>query len=280
MAARHGMYMVTRGIFQHVEGGDLARFIGYPSADFGVLDYLVLNHLAIIVRGDAVGFDICVNAQDFDAKNVAAVADYLASTPALVQVRMRLFLGGWLTETFLDVEDAVARLRMIGDGALRAPAARLRLVARDPDETCAETDGLLALWKSHGGRFSSEFLDDALGEGVLDRTFVVEPSPRNGWLVRYMGSGIATFDNWQKVDRPLATKETDHGYTEWVAGHYESALASGGGRYDHVDAIISTTSRQPTRVRYRRRLLPFVSLKGKPLVVGYSALSSDLALPL
>jgi len=81
-------------------------------------------------------------------------------------------------------------------------------------------------------------------------------------------------------DRPLATKETDHGYTEWVAGHYESALASGGGRYDHVDAIISTTSRQPTRVRYRRRLLPFVSLKGKPLVVGYSALSSDLALPL
>src|ERR1700685_1387444 len=125
MAARYGMDMVTRGIFQYVEGGDPARVVAYPSADFGVLDYLVLNQLAIIVRGDAVGFDISVNAQDFDAKNIAAVADYLASTPALVQVRMRLFLGGWLTETFLDVDDAIARLRMIGDGAqcFREPAA-------------------------------------------------------------------------------------------------------------------------------------------------------------
>lgn len=280
MAIRHGMYMVARGIFQHVEGGDLARFVGYPSADFGVLDYLVLNHLAIIVRGDAVGFDICVNAQDFDAKNIEAVADYLAHTPGLVQVRMRLFLGGWLTETFLDIDDAIARLRMIGDGSLRAPAARLRLVARDPEEPCAKTDGLRALWHSHRGRFSSEFMDDALGQGVLDRTFVLEPARRDGWLVRYMGSGIGTFDNWQQVGRPLATEETDRDYTQWVAGHYEAALASGGGRYDHVDAVIATTSRQPTRVRYRRRLLPFISLKGKPLVVGYSALSSDLALPL
>lgn len=280
MTAKHGMFMVTRGIFQHVEGGDLARFVGYPSADFGVLDYLVLNHLAIIVRGDAVGFDICVNAQDFDAKNVAAVADYLGSTPAPVQVRIRLFLGGWLTESFLDVDDAIARLRMIGEGALRAPAARLRLVARDPEEACESTDGLRELWKAHHGRFSSEFMDDALGEGVLDRTFVLEPASRGGWVVRYMGSGIGTFDNWQQLGRPLATQDTDRSYTEWVAGHYEAALASGGGRYDHVDAVVSTTSRQPTRIRYRRRLLPFVSLKGKPLVVGYSALSSDLALPL
>lgn len=280
MTARHGMFMVTRGIFQHVEGGDLARFVGYPSADFGVLDYLVLNHLAIIVRGDAVGFDISVNAQDFDTKNVAAVADYLASAPAPVQVRIRSFLGGWLTESFLDVDDAIARLRMIGEGALRAPATRLRLVARDPEESCENTDGLRELWKAHRGRFSSEFMDDALGEGVLDRTFVLEPASRSGWVVRYMGSGIGTFGNWQQVGRPLATKDTDRGYTEWVSNHYEAVLASGGGRYDHVDAVISTTSRQPTRVRYRRRLLPFVSLKGKPLVVGYSALSSDLALPL
>ncbi len=206
MTARHGMFMVTRGIFQHVEGGDLARFVGYPSADFGVLDYLVLNHLAIIVRGDAVGFDISVNAQDFDAKNVAAVADYLASAPAPVQVRIRSFLGGWLTESFLDVDDAIARLRMIGEGALRAPATRLRLVARDPEESCENTDGLRELWKAHQGRFSSEFMDDALGEGVLDRTFVLEPASRSGWVVRYMGSGIGTFGNWQQVGRPLATQ--------------------------------------------------------------------------
>jgi len=280
MAARHGMFMVARGIFQYVEGGDLARFIGYPSADFGVLDYLVLNHLAIIVRGDAVGFDICLNAQDFDAKNIAAVVDDLAHAPSLIQVRIRMFLGGWLTESFLDVEEAIARLRMIGDGALQAPEARLRMAERDPDEPCAGTDGLRRLWQAHRGRFSSDFMDDALGQGILDRTFVLEPGPRDGWLVRYMGSGIGTFENWQQVGRPLATEQTDRLYTEWVSRHYESALASGGGRYDHVDAVICTTSRQPTRVRYRRRLLPFASLKGKPLVVGYSALSGDLALPL
>lgn len=280
MAAKHGMYMVTGGTFQHVEGGDLARFIGYPSADFGVLDYLVLNHLAIIVRGDAVGFDISLNAQDFDTRNLAAVIDHLAHSPGLIQVRIRMFLGGWLTEAFLDVEDAIARLRLVAEGGLRAPAARLRLVARDLDEPCAGTDGLRALWAAHRGRFSSDFMDDALGQGILDRTFVLEPGPRQGWLVRYMGAGIGTFDNWQQIGRPLATEQTDRGYTEWVAGHYESVLASSGGRYDHVDAIISTNSRQPTRVRYRRRLLPFASLKGKPLVVGYSALSSDLALPL
>ena len=78
----------------------------------------------------------------------------------------------------------------------------------------------------------------------------------------------------------LSDTSVDHDYTEWVGRPHESVLATGEGRYDHVDAIVSTTAKVPTRVRYRRRLLPFASLQGNPLVVGYSALSSELALPL
>lgn len=282
LAPKHGMFMIARGIFVPIEGGDLAQFVGYPAADFGVLDYLVLNQLAIVARGDAVCLDLCLNARDFDSKNLQAVIDHLDGNPAYLQVRMRWFLGGWLTETFFDTATAVARLRMIGERRLTAPEAPLRLATQDPASLCLNTGGLYDLWQRHRGKFSSAFVADAVRQGVLDRTFALEHDDTAGWVVRLMGDAIGIFaaQRADPVGHALAASAVDHAYTRWVASHYGSVLDTGQGRYDHVDAIVSTSAKVPTRVRYRRRLLPFVSLHGKPLVVGYSALSSDLALPL
>jgi hypothetical protein len=282
IAPRSGMFMVSKGIFIPVRGGDLAKFVGYPAADFGVLDYLVLNHLAIVGRGDQVRLDLCLNARDFEPKNLQVVVAHLKANPDYVQVRLRWFLGAWLTESFSRVDDAIARLRMIGDRELAVPDTRLRLAEQDPASPCPDTGGLFELWRRHSGRFSLDFVADAKGQGVLDRIFAFEPDDAGGWVIRFMGDGIGIFGDQQKdlVGRTFAASSTDRDYAEWVGRHHQSVLETGEGRYDHLDAIISTTATVPSRLRYRRRLLPFASLRGKPLVVGYSALSSDLALPL
>ena len=274
--------MVSKGIFIPVLGGDLATFVGYPTADFGVLDYLVLNHLTIVGRGEQDRLDLCVNARDFEPRNLEAIIAHLRNHRAYKKVRLRWFLGGWLTESFSSNEAVIARLRMIAERSVAEPETRRRLAAQDPAAPCPNTGGLFDLWRKHSGQFSPGFVDDAKQQGVLDRVFAFEHDNARGWIIRFMGDGIGIFSGQKRnlVCQTLSDTSVDHDYTEWVGRHHESVLATGEGRYDHVDAIVSTTAKVPTRVRYRRRLLPFASLQGYPLVVGYSALSSELALPL
>jgi len=82
---------------------------------------------------------------------------------------------------------------------------------------------------------------------VIDRTFVVGRRRENGRLVSYMGSGIATFDNWQKATGPLGTKETDHAIPNGSPAQYESALASGGGRRSITSTPSSTQAAADAR---------------------------------
>jgi hypothetical protein len=277
-----GMFMVSGGVVIPVETGAPAEFLDQPSGDFGVLDHLALSHRAIIGRMGGTRLDLCLSGEDFDRNSMAAMIERLERCPPSWPVRIRWFLGGWLMEEFPDAAAAATRLRQIASEALTIPKARLRLAALDPTTPCPRTGNLYQLWRQHAGHLSSDFIADAGNAGVLDRMFALEHDDANGWIVRFMGDGIGIFaaQRGDVVGRPLATTSVYHDYTNWVESHHASVLESGESRYDHVDAILSTTAKRPTRVRYRRRLLPFTSQHGKLLVVGYSALTGDLALPL
>jgi hypothetical protein len=277
-----GMFMISSGTVIPVETGAPAELLDEPARDLGVLDHLVLGHRAIIGRGGEARLDLCLSGESFDRKSVTTLVEYLEQCRQGVPVRMRWFLGGWLTEVFPDAPAASVRLRAIASAALSIPKTRLRLATLDPAIPCPRTGDLYTLWQRHAGRLSSEFIADAGKCGMLDRMFALELDQAKGWIVRFMGGGIGIFAAQPRdvVGRPLAKTEVDHDYTNWVESHHASVLESGESRYDHVDAILSTTAKRPTRVRYRRRLLPFTNSDGKPLVVGYSALTNDLALPL
>ncbi len=276
------MFMVSGGVIIPVETGGPAEFLDEPAGDFGVLDRLALSHRAIIGRTGDARLDLCLSGEDFDHKTLSAMLDRLGRCPPGLPVRIRWFLGGWLMETFPDAAAASIRLRQILSETLAAPKTRLRLAALDPRTPCPRTGNLYELWQRHAGHLSSEFIADAGKAGVLDRMFALEHDDARGWIVRFMGDGIGIFSaqRGDMVGRPLESTSVDHDYTHWVESHHASVLESGESRYDHVDAILTTAAKRPTRVRYRRRLLPFTSHHGKPVVVGYSALTSDLALPL
>jgi hypothetical protein len=276
------MFMVSGGVIIPVETGGPAEFLDEPAPDFGVLDRLALSHRAIIGRMEEARIDLCLSGEHFDQKTLSAMVERLDQCPPGMPVRIRWFLGGWLVETFRDTASASMRLRQILSEALAAPKTRLRLAALDPRTPCPRTGNLYELWQRHLGHLSSDFIADAGKAGVLDRMFALEHDDTKGWIVRFMGDGIGIFSaqRGDVVGRPLESTSVDHDYTQWVEGHHASVLESGESRYDHVDAILTSPSKRPTRVRYRRRLLPFTGHHGKPLVVGYSALTSDLALPL
>jgi len=277
-----GMFMISRGTVIPVETGAPAEFLDQPARDLGVLDHLALGHSAIIGRAGEARLDLCLSGENFDHKSVVRVIEHLERCHQGVPVRMRWFLGGWLTEVFPDAAAASVRLRAIASKALSIPNTRLQLATLDPAMPCPRTGDLYELWQRHAGHLSSKFIADAGKAGMLDRMFALEHDQTKGWIVRFMGDGIGIFasQHGDVVGQPLAKTEVDHDYTNWVESHHASVLESGESRYDHVDAILSTTAKKPTRIRYRRRLLPFTNNEGKPLVVGYSALTSDLALPL
>ena len=276
------MFMVSGGVVIPVETGGPMEFLDEPAGDFGVLDRLALSHRTIIGRRSDARLDLCLSGEAFDHKSLAAMLAGLERCPPSLPVRLRWFLGGWLMEVFPDPAAASMRLRQILSEAHPVPKTRLRLAALDPATPCARTGSLFELWRRHAGHLSSDFIGDAGKAGVLDRMFALEHDDARGWIVRFMGDGIGIFSAQKSdmVGRPLESTSVDHDYTHWVEGHHASVLEAGESRYDHVDAILSTTAKRPTRVRYRRRLLPFTSRTGKPLVVGYSALTGDLALPL
>jgi hypothetical protein len=280
--SERGMFMVSGGVIIPVETGGPAEFLDEPAGDFGVLDRLALSHRTIIGRMTETRLDLSLSGEAFDHKSLAAMLERLERCAPSVPVRLRWFLGGWLTEAFPDAAAASGRLRQILSETLAVPKTRLRLAALDPATPCVRTGNLYELWQRHAGHLSSDFIADAGKAGVLDRMFALEPDDAKGWIVRFMGHGIGIFSaqKGDVVGRPLESTSVDHDYTHWVESHHASVLESGASRYDHVDAILATTAKRPTRVRYRRRLLPFTSHQGKPLVVGYSALTSDLALPL
>jgi len=188
---RSRVFMVSGGRFHPVAGGDLARFIGYPNADFNVLDYVVLNHLAVIVRADADSVDISLNAQDCDSANMQAVIEHVSRDRSAQSIQIRSYLGGWLTETFTDRAQPIDRLRRIAARALAAPTERHSRVPQDPAASRTRHDQ---------------------------------------WTVHFIGCDADTLSTWQA----------------------QSAGA---------------------------RLVPFASLDGRPLVVGYGISSGDLALP-
>jgi hypothetical protein len=132
IAAEDGTFLVANGGFLRIPGGDIRRFAGYPTADFSVVDYLVLNQLTIVVHARPVVLDLCLNAQDFDRRNINAVIDRLHRHPFYLNVRMRIFLGGWLNESFLRIEEAVDRLRAIARRQGANPRIRLRIAERNP----------------------------------------------------------------------------------------------------------------------------------------------------
>jgi hypothetical protein len=276
------MFMVSGGVIIPVETGAPADFLDATVGDLGVLDHLALSHRAIIGRMGDARIDLCLSGESFEHKSLEAMIERLGGAAPGYPVRIRWFLGGWLTETFPDAAAASMRLRKIASEALVIPKSRLRLATLDPWTPCPRTGYLYELWQRHAGHLSSDFVADARKAGVLDRMFALEHDDAKGWIVRFMGDGIGIFaaQHGDVVGRPLAKTAVDHDYTHWVEGHHASVLESGESRYDHVDAILSTEARRPKRVRYRRRLLPFTGQHGKPLVVGYSALTSDLALPL
>lgn len=277
-----GLFMVSGGVIIPVETGGPAEFLDEPAGDFGVLDRLALSHRTIIGRLGEARLDLCLSGEAFDHKSLGAMLERLERCPVGMPVRLRWFLGGWLTESFPDRDAASMRLRQILSETLTVPKTRLRLAELDPATPCARTGNLYELWRRHAGHLSSAFIADAGTAGVLDRMFALEHDDAKGWIVRFMGDGIGIFSAQKRdmVGRPLEDTSVDHDYTHWVEGHHATVLQSGESRYDHVDAILSTTAKRPTRVRYRRRLLPFTGHNGKPLVVGYSALTGDLALPL
>lgn len=280
--SERGMFMVSGGVRIPIETGAPAEFLDRAADDFGVLDHLALSHRAIIGRMGEARLDLCLSGENFDHKSLSAMIERLERHPQGSPVRIRWFLGGWLTEVFPDPGAASTRLRQIASEALAIPKTRLRLAMLDPATPCPRTGNLYELWQRHAGHLSSEFVADAGKAGVLDRMFALEHDDAKGWIVRFMGDGIGIFAAQQSdmVGRPLASTSVDHDYTNWVESHHASVLESGESRYDHVDAILSTTAKRPTRVRYRRRLLPFTSQQGKLIVVGYSALTGDLAVPL
>jgi hypothetical protein len=279
--SERGMFMVSGGVVIPVETGAPAEFMDQPAGDYGVLDHLALGHRAIIGRMGRGRLDLCLSAEDFDHQSLVAVIERLDGCARELPVGIRWFLGGWLTEAFPDAAAASMRLRQIAAQALSIPKTRLRLAALDPATPCSRTGDLYDLWQRHAGHLSSDFMADAGKAGVLDRMFALEHDDAKGWIVRIMGGGIGIFSaqRGDVVGRPLATTAVDHDYTNWVESQHASVLKSGESRYDHVDAILSTTAKKPTRVRYRRRLLPFTGRRGRQIVVGYSALTSDLALP-
>ncbi|GEM_PF-2615930 len=276
------MFMVSGGTTIPVETRGPAVFLDEPAGDLGVLDSLALGHRAIIGRVSEKQLDLCLSGENFDPKTLAAMIERLERGPPGLPVRIRWFLGGWLMENFPDASAASTRLRQIASEALAVPETRLRLAALDPATPCPRTGSLYELWQRHGGHLTSEFIADAGKAGVLERMFALEHDGAKGWIVRFMGHGIGIFAAQQSdvVGQTLSRTSVDHDYTSWVESHHASVLETGESRYDHVDAILATTAKRPTRVRYRRRLLPFTSQRGKPLVVGYSALTGDLALPL
>ncbi|HLJ19922.1 MAG TPA: hypothetical protein VKU84_06980 [Stellaceae bacterium] len=280
--SERGMFMVSGGVVIPVETSGPAEFLDLPAGDFGVLDRLALSHGTIIGRRSDRRLDLCLSGEAIDHKSLEAMLDRIEQCPPGLSVRLRWFLGGWLMETFRDPAAASKRLRQILSETLSVPKTRLQFAELDPATPCARTGNLFELWQRHAGHLSSDFIADAGKAGMLDRMFALEPDAAKGWIVRFMGHGIGIFSaqNRDVVGQPLESTSVDHDYTHWVEEHHASVLKSGASRYDHVDAILATNASRPTRVRYRRRLLPFRSYKGKPLVVGYSALTSDLALPL
>ena len=132
IAAEYGTFLVANGGFLPIPGGDIGRFAGYPTADFSVVDYLVLNQLTIVVRAGPVALDLCLNAQDFDIRNIGAVIDRLHRHPFYLNVTMRIFLGGWLNESILRIEEAVACLRAIAERQYAPAQTRLRVAEREP----------------------------------------------------------------------------------------------------------------------------------------------------
>lgn len=276
------MFMVTGGRFHAVAGGDLARFIGYPNADFGVLDYLVLNHLAVILRTDGKSCDISLNAQDSDAANLRALIERVSQDTPARRFRLRSFLGGWITEKFTEKAAVVARLRQIAARELSPPRERRSNLLQDPGSRCTLTEDFSALAERHHRVWDGAFTEAAERAGLLGRIFVMAQDRNDGWAVRFIGRDIDIFGSWRarSAGIPLAALANDQEYVGWCEEHYRNAARSADGRLDHVDALVALSGPRPNRLRYRRRLIPFASLDGKPLVVGYSISSSDLALPL
>src|SRR5579863_2706959 len=222
------MFMVTGGRFHPVAGGDLARFIGYPNADFGVLDYLVLNHLAVILRADANSLDISLNAQDSDAANLRALIEHVSRDTLARRFRLRSFLGGWLTERFSDKAAVVARLRQIAGREVIPPSERRRNVPQDPAAQCMLTGKFSALAQRHERMWDQSFTEAAERAGLLGRIFVMAPDRRDRWAVSFIGHDIDIFGTWraQSAGSPLASLANDQEYVGWCEEHYRDAALS------------------------------------------------------
>jgi len=279
--ARH-VHGDPRGSSSTVEAATFARLHRISSADFGLCSISRLNHFAIIVRGERPWDSKSASTSGFRRQDVARVATISRARHTLVQVRRRLFLGAG-SRNISRCEDAVARLRMIGDGALRAPRrTRRRLSSGITSETLRGNRRPARAMESTAEVSRREFWDDTHSAmGVLDRPFVRGAVAANRWLVRYMGSGIATFDNGQKATGRLRPRENRSRLYRMGRGHYESALASRRRRLrSRRRPSFSTHQPAAERACAIAALLPFVSLKGKTAGGGLQRPKPGLALPL
>src|SRR5215472_3370870 len=145
--SERGLFMVSGGVIIPVETGGPAEFLDEPGTDSGMLDRLALSHRAIIGRTGEGRLDLCLSGENFDQKTLAAMLERLERCPLSVAVRLRWFLGGWLTEMFHDAAAAAERLRQILAETLAVPKTRLRLAALDPRTPCPRTGNLHALWE-------------------------------------------------------------------------------------------------------------------------------------
>jgi hypothetical protein len=267
------MFMVAGGRLHPVADADLARFIGYPNADFGVLDYLALNHLAVIVRTAAQSIDLSLNVRDFDPRNIRAVIDYLARNHGNRDVRIRRYSGKWVSERFAASEQAIAHLRQIAARELPPPSEL------EPPRVSAGAVSRLGRPHPMAGAANSAVERDRAG--LLGCILAVTENRREGSIVSFIAPGIdilAARQEWARRLRASPSNENVQADRRMIPDRGAAALPDG--RLDRRDAMLALSQSRPVRPCYGRRLAPAANLDGRPLVIGYSVSSGDIALPL
>lgn len=100
-------------------------------------------------------------------------------------------------------------------------------------------------------------------------------------VFKELGDGLfAPFETWRTCAVGAPVEELpDRKYGRWAAHAYHEVIASHAPKFEHVDAIVRWPSGGPSRMRYKRFILPLADASSQqPLLLGGSFLDDRIDL--
>lgn len=229
---------------------ETSTFADFAVTNLGFIGLINSSHgLAVTFRSEIVSTLALISAIGF-----------LFDQPKQRAIVTTLSNGGEDCRLFHDPDEVVSKL--IAEMQLRE-AKHANFLHQPQRIDAVGEHGRLAdlfrVWANARGVFDDAGVD-ALGRHLLRGRFALVEPVHDGrtLLIRDWGNAYGSFDDrWLGMARGLRFEDQpDFRYAREAVRAYHEVLRLGAPLLDDVDAIISTARDGPTRIQYRRMILP------------------------